>query len=328
MQQTVDRDLSKSNTSRKRELRDFKTEVKSVHNYALEPIDLRVIQNLPRMKTRQKCIRGFYIADRSSNRACRDFAKRAANIDRKGIDSRSLEVGNGTSNTNHRCRKQKAPKRREFLSINLRPVTNRNDNETERWRENPLFAIKNRQDSGLDGNKWELDTIEDEDLREVNEKQSEDGQEAVWNQKRSRDDSVTENASDFNHNHTDLLGIDNDLNEKTANDPYNTEIIDSIVESNKKRVTLFFKASNNKQTFQENHELPTDSEAVVDGSYVQDETARDKENAVAEEQELTENSNSQPAELLENLRREIRESVENESSKLQEELHALQLKQS
>ena len=107
---------------RKKESRNFTADSKVTHKYVIEPVNLRVVQNFPCMKARQKYVRGFQIANRSAAEARRDSVK-MQNDRRNRMAQMSRKTGWESPNSNKKSEKELVA-RHDFISVNRSPLGN------------------------------------------------------------------------------------------------------------------------------------------------------------------------------------------------------------
>ena len=247
----MDKDIGESNAIRKGP-KGIRNNQKASHNYAIEPVNMKVIQNLPYMKTRQKLIRNFYIADRSKDLQRTKVTGSLKRIDRAG------EPASWYSKTCQKHNRQEASKRKEFLSINMRPAPYDTDIEVENLCENEPNCDGKRQFIDFLGKTDNVERNKTWVFRKATGNKNSIGRESADFAKIDfNSNNVEENAKDLVCNHENEIISYGNTNNTTAVDK-STSILRNSLPNDKEakmREVRFSRIGNSIQANEKNCEL-------------------------------------------------------------------------
>ena len=305
--------------------KDFRNDYISTHSYVLEPLNMEVIQSLPFTKQRQKCIREFYIANRSMDT---QKAKAVERTEDKGL------LAGICSKTCKEVSTVDAPKCKEFLSINLKPMASFSDVEVTRLCEHqPEFGRKTPCKS-------ELESAENADRARNGIFSTAVGKEGKYYSKNVHATdmqcstiSVKRNVPDFDFRHLSSAVSDASL----ANS------MDFDKQEARKRTVVFSGTSDNTKIGLKDSQMPritTGSNETELQNYAQavgclgenihhssfNGGAAQKKTFSQQEKKGTLSRRTVSGRELEKVRHEIRDSINSEISCLEKELDALWLK--
>jgi len=336
VQETVDREACKN---ARKEPQDFRSDYVSMHSYVLEPVNMDVVQSLPFTRRRQKCIREFYIANKSIETQKAKVADETEDNDSIKRGAHSRENVDWCSKSGEDINSVDAHKCKEFLSINVKPMVSFSDVEVKRSCEHQRnFGRKKLCQS-------ELETTENADRAKdrilptaIRKEKRIYGKNVDATVMQCGTVIVKENPPDFDFRHLSSVISD------ASSSPVLPNSIDFDEQETRKRTVVFSRTNDNSQTGWKDSQMPRIipgngemevqnysptngcvNEKLHHSSYNGGNTVQKKTFSQLDKKGTSSRRTISGREL-EKVRHEIRDSINSEISCLEKELNALLLK--